>query len=236
MRDLLSEGALRSRGGEAVAPGGLGERRVLRWDPYLEPDDTAMQFRLTYTGRLLSHRDDPKNIKARAPHKHGIRKEFHRQLKVLWYNNPNLMPATRATESGGLSHVEKVGNNFSRNGFRFVPLVTNTNGLICKIEILMLRPGRPGSVFHMTDIDNRLKTLFDALRMPSSGYELGGHPVGPDEDPFFVLLEDDRSITHAVVEADMLLQPVDGDENDARVVIKVTTQVYHWEASPIGLV
>ena len=49
-----------------------------------------MQFRLTYTGRLLSYRDDGAAIRARAKHKHEIRKEFHKQLKALWYTHPNL--------------------------------------------------------------------------------------------------------------------------------------------------
>ena len=49
---------------------------------------------------------------------------------------------------------------FKHDGFEWLPIVTGTNGLICKLDILMLRAGAPGDVLH--DVDNRLKTLFDA--------------------------------------------------------------------------
>jgi hypothetical protein len=63
---------------------------------------------------------------------------------------------------------------------------------------VILKPERPGSVLRQGgDLDNQLKTLFDALRAPHSIAEL---PTGaaPDklEDPlFFCLLEDDQLIT-----------------------------------------
>ena len=81
--------------------------------------------------------------------------------------------------------------------YNFVPLVTRDLELICAVEILYLRYGDPGQVLTMTgDLDNRLKTLFDALRMPTNASELGSF-VAPsvDEQPFFCLLEDDLVIT-----------------------------------------
>ena len=59
---------------------------------------------------------------------------------------------------------------------------------MCALDILMLRKGPPGRV--RTDIDNRLKTLFDALRMARSPEELGEkadkgkQEAGPEEIPF----------------------------------------------------
>ena len=95
----------------------------------------------------------------------------------------------------------------------------------------MLRDGPPGKV--RTDIDNRLKTLFDALQMPNSD-QLGGETPKPGQDPFYVLLADDRLITRVAVTSDMLLEPVEGvtrKEDAVRLVIDVNVRPYAvtWE-------
>ena len=78
-------------------------------------------------------------------------------------------------------------------GFRFAPLVTTRYGLVATLELLFLRPEPPGRLISQGgDIDNRLKTLFDALRMPRVATELpSGDAPQSDEDPFFCLLQDD---------------------------------------------
>jgi hypothetical protein len=45
-------------------------------------------------------------------------------------------------------------------------MVTAANGLICKVEMLMLREGAPGQA--LFDLDNRLKTVFDACERPQA--------------------------------------------------------------------
>lgn len=184
-----------------------------------------MEFRLTYAGRLLSHREAPDPSRKRTDHKHDIRKEFHVQLKNLWEHNPNLAALAEQKMPSGKIFIEHNANYYEQFGFRWLPLVTKTMHLLCKLEILMLRPGAPGGVRH--DIDNRLKTIFDALKMPSEKNQLGSAVPGPGEDPFFVLLQDDSLITHAAVETDMLLQPVNGDNNDVRLVLTVNVRLYN---------
>ena len=74
------------------------------------------------------------------------------------------------------------------------------------------------------DIDNRLKTIFDALRMPVSKEELGGYETPEaDETPFYCLLTDDKLISRVSVETDTLLQPTSpqAGDNDARLIIAV---------------
>lgn len=68
-----------------------------------------------------------------------------------------------------------------------------------------------------------MKTLFDALWLPTNAAEPGGYGSENGEDPFFGLLEDDRLITHASIETDTLLEPTDAGvgDNDARIVITV---------------
>ena len=111
-----------------------------------------MEFRLTYAGELLAKR-------GRSLHVHNIRREFHKQLKILWNEHPVLK---RGHPSGpNIPDPESsIGRTFGQHGFRWKPIVTEDNGLICALDILMLRKGPPGEV--RTDIDNRLKTLFDA--------------------------------------------------------------------------
>jgi hypothetical protein len=95
----------------------------------------------------------------------------------------------------------------------------------CEIDILFLRPDPPGKLLQSGDIDNRLKTVFDALKMPSSLDEAGGKGPQEDESPFFVLLEDDKLISSVSIKTDTLLEPTSSamtnDISDARLVIHV---------------
>jgi hypothetical protein len=96
-------------------------------------------------------------------------------------------------------------SNWRRNGYSFVPLVTEDFCLRCSIDILFLRPEEPGRLIKSGDIDGRLKTVFDALRMPNNLEEAGGLGPQEDEEPFYVLLEDDKLIADVSVTTDKLL-------------------------------
>ena len=104
--------------------------------------------------------------------------------------------------------------------------------MLCSRILLMLREGQPGNVLY--DIDNRIKTIFDALKKPENPQELGarsskGQQVPDvDEDPFYVLVEKDSLITHIAVTSDTLLEPVENCLPDAavRLVLNVTVQTY----------
>lgn len=193
-----------------------------------------MQFRLTYEGLLFgSSKND-----TRASHKQDIRRVFHRQLRHLWANTPHL--SIGSGEKGLISplpdfplatavpaHYTRAGDlaeRFQCGPYRLVPLVTEDLSLICGLDILLLRPDTPGKLIASGDIDNRLKTIFDALRIPGPDIqELAGHRPQDGENPFFCLLQDDKLINHLSVETDMLLQPSGErfDDNDSRVIITV---------------
>ncbi|HEX7759820.1 MAG TPA: hypothetical protein VF459_09975 [Caulobacteraceae bacterium] len=207
---------------------------ILAHDPEFDPDGCPMRFRLTYEGRLEGN-GSPR-------HKHEIRKALHPQLKRLWQVEPNLMrwrdyskepPLRNPTEAGerGRPVPQALAELYQRNGFSFVPLVTEQAMLSVGIDILFLRPQLPGGLIKSADIDNRLKTLFDGLRMPTSADELGGHTPAEGEEPFFVLLEDDRLISHLSVETDVLLEPTPSAKgrdlpNDARLVMTISLKPY----------
>jgi hypothetical protein len=205
---------------------------VLKHDPYNKIGDSDLEFRLTYEGILLgASRSD-----TRAKHKQEIRKVFHAQLKRFWEIHPafeSYQPVdenTSQTAARDAKHkYDALVERYARCGYNFVPIATRTLSVLCSINILFLRPDVPGAILQSGDIDNRLKTIFDALRLPRDKNELGGFDTPADgEDPFFCLLEDDSLISHVSVETDTLLQPT-GDEwevNDARLVVTVGLRPY----------
>jgi hypothetical protein len=84
----------------------------------------------------------------------------------------------------------------------------------------MLRPEAPGqTLIKGGDIDNRLKTLFDALRIPKAGEIMESPDNEGGRNPFFCLLEDDSLINHISVTTDLLLGDV--HPNEVRLVIAV---------------
>jgi hypothetical protein len=204
----------------------------LAFNPEFNPEECPLKFRLTYEGRLEGN-GSPR-------HKHEIRKAFHPQLKRLWQVDPNLRGTKYMLDQGdprvvgGVHYIpgwQGLADNFERLGYKFVPVAMERTSLLVALEILFLRPEAPGGVLHSADLDNRLKTLFDALRMPNSKDELGGYEPDAEEQPFFVLLEDDRLLSHVSIETDVLLQPTPTAQgkflpNDCRLIITASLKPY----------
>lgn len=158
-----------------------------------------MRFTLVYTGELKAANN------ARATHKHQLRKEFHKQMKILWQQVP--LSENRRWFSGSEKNSQ-IDLKREVGSFNFVPLISPDLHLVCELDIFMLRPEPPGTlVTNGGDIDNRLKTLFDALRIPNENELPENVEVEKDEKPFFCLLEDDALITSVSVKTDQLLVP-----------------------------
>src|ERR1700687_3316817 len=128
--------------------------------------------------------------------------------------------------AGAKTWLEHIADSHIRcNGNRFVPLISEAGGFTCDLKILFLRRDNPGGLINnLGDIDNRIKVLFDGLRMPVEVKELGGYAIDQDENPFFCLLENDRLITSVTVTTDRLVIPLKAEENisDVLLVIHVT--------------
>lgn len=172
-----------------------------------------MEFRLVYRGPLKGSND--------KDHKHAIRRQFHPQLKELWKQMP-LKEWLRVDPEMEFSRIEESvrtqygGLEFSRSigAQKYVPLVRSDLELIARLDITLLRPGQPGALITQGgDIDNRLKNLFDALRIPLDDSEVPGE-FKPDETekPMYCLLENDSLITAVSVTTDRLLEQVDPSE------------------------
>ena len=184
-----------------------------------------MRFTLTYRGLL------PANGDARI--KQSIRRQLHPQIKHLFTYPPlshrvnTMLSETQTLRPHIIEHL---------GGFRFASLVTSRYDLIATIELLFLRPEPPGGLITQGgDIDNRLKTLFDALRMPRVQGEIpNGDAPRTDEDPFFCLLEDDALITEIDVKTDVLLEPT-AHTSEAHLFIRVKTEMVNASFNNMGL-
>jgi len=98
--------------------------------------------------------------------------------------------------------------------------------VVAELSLTLLRPEPPGHLITQGgDIDNRLKTLFDALTMPRQENALSeGLVPTEDETPFFCLLEDDNLVTAVAVRTEQLLEP-NIDSSHVDLFIDVTTNV-----------
>jgi hypothetical protein len=184
-----------------------------------------MEFTLYYRGPLKANRG--------TKEKHELRRLFHNQLKELW----SQVPLSEFTDllkppqkEGDLSVLKQVGN------FVFAPLVSEKAALVAELDITLLRPEPPGSIIIQSgDIDNRLKTLLDALKVPNHPNALPDNETQrEDEKPFFCLLEDDSLITKVSVSTDRLLDPVQ-EPSEVVLLIHVKTKQLQVMVATIGM-
>jgi hypothetical protein len=113
--------------------------------------------------------------------------------------------------------------------FTFIPLVRDSIGLVCSLDILFLRSGPKGNVYKAGDLDNRIKTLLDALRVPSAG-EINATALDRYKETkrqMYTLLEDDKFVTGLNVKTAQLLNPPGVSEREVRMVIDVDVRVIH---------
>jgi len=179
-----------------------------------------MEFRLVYRGKLFAARENEER-RERLIQMHDIRREMHRQLDELWKQHPSLkdlrnipMGFSDPTAPNGTrvaTRLEEHARVHPKHGINWAPLICDAFGLLCRMEILFLRPEPKGGVVQGGDLDNRIKTLFDALSIPSVKQMPESLDVQGEPNPFFCLLEDDRLITDFRVTADRLLEPCDAE-------------------------
>ena len=164
-----------------------------------------MDFTLTYEGPLAAN--------ARPNQKHDIRRELHPQLKELWEHPPLNQFYWKARP--GSQHLRTV------RGHEFVSIVHPDWHFNAELNILMLRPELPRRIVTSGgDIDNRLKTLFDALARPLHDQDVpAAWTPKDDEKPLHCLLDDDRLISKVTVETDRLLAAL--NSTHVKLVIKV---------------
>lgn len=201
-----------------------------------------MEFRLQYEGSLPA-KDSSTGVKKT---KHAIRKVIHKQLAELWKSAELQELHNHRSAPDTLTYAETIGNQFSVGAFKFVPFITEKLRLVCTLDILFLLRredadsliSKPKDVYG-GDLDNRLKILLDALRIPNNEDELpsGAHPDSVEQPYFYCLLQDDSLITKFQVEADKLLRDTSPENQKAvQLIIKVTTKAVVLTIANMALV
>ena len=177
--------------------------------------EDAMRFRLLFSGEIKAHRE----LDIKPPHKHDIRAYLSPQLERLWKTKAGLQryasvigakargergeqypEGSLYCEENRLAGLEYLADLNKKLNTRFIPLIVPTFCLRCRIDVLFLRPeDTPNHILQSGDLDNRIKTLFDAMRIPQN------HEVVDDGKTHFVLLQDDSLISELSVVGDNLL-------------------------------
>jgi hypothetical protein len=204
-------------------------RHLLEEWPREQEREDDVKFRLVYDGPL------PPNDRGLQPLKQEIRRQLHPQLQALWQDHPALAQLIkRKPEPLNYRPVDRIADAHAIGAFKFVPLVRQANRMACRLEILVLMRKEPYQVFsgdERGDLDNRIKTLIDGLRKPRQATEVKDLSPLAGEEPFYVLLEDDRVVYEFAVQSDRLLAPAPRDKPERDVVaiigVHVTTNERH---------
>jgi len=186
-----------------------------------------VEFTLCYRGPLLA----TTRSNTRKDHKHDdLRKHFHLQLRALWQQQPlsSHKEFIDPGSDGNIIHAVEP--------FQFVATVSSKLQMVADLSLTMLRPEPPGRIVTQSgDIDNRLKTLLDALKVPVRD-ELPSKAAPPEsgEPLFFCLLEDDNLITSLDIRTDRLLDAANPSE--VLLLLHVKTRLVVGTFANLGLV
>jgi hypothetical protein len=208
-----------------------------------ELEAAEVELTLRYRGDDLAASGSDKRVRE----KHSIRKILHEQLASYWRENPRLRELNEKVKSLQIAKVAGAHFNVDRpivgqdkfywryplGGYDFVPLVSYVQELHCRLDIRIYRKSKEGGIlFDGGDLDNRLKTFFDALQVPRHSEQLPA-PAEPEilENPqnwpaLFCLLDDDRAITGLSIQSLKLLTAIPENcahpENYAELDVDVT--------------
>ena len=213
-----------------------------------------MRFHLVYRGKLpgTGNSGTPGIVR-------DIREAFHPQMEHLW----NTHRALKALRQSAIVPKEDfvglaVANTpfaidrdleafparddevdlcaaIERGGRQYVPLVRKSLDLNCEIHITFLRQEDPGAlVLQGGDLDNRVKALLDALRMP----DLDVAAQFPQaSDPTFCLLESDSLVSDFSVNTGRLLVPEATHPHEVYLLLEVMVRVLRvgeWNMPLLG--
>ena len=170
-----------------------------------------MQFNLIYQGDL------PPNGNAAV--KWQIRRKFDDQIRRLW-DYPPLSDIDEYRDKDYRPNDCYLGR-FVQN-VEFISFVSEKIATLVELDILLLSAGMgPRIVTRGGDIDNRLKTLLDALKAPGdNGQEMPLCPDVPPDGRVYCLMDDDKLVSRLNIKVDRLLT-VDNYSNNAFVVINI---------------
>ena len=183
------------------------------WAPF-----DAMRFPLSYEGPLPSGNAHGKRL-PKLPQIWTIRNAIHPQIQFIYGNHPAFISPSSSQSRAAMNELNKpivVG------GHKFYPLGRAAFHLRCELDIEMhVNHPIASLITNVGDLDNRLKIVFDALRMPGELQEIQNH-MPPNIDDYCCLLENDILISALRIEMFRhTAAPIGADTNHVRLNIKV---------------
>ncbi|MCL2439175.1 MAG: hypothetical protein FWD15_01540 [Alphaproteobacteria bacterium] len=178
-----------------------------------------MKFKLIYSGELKI------NPKKRSKHINEIRKVLSPQLKRLTEITPYsiIKEKLMKNERG----VRCIG------GVKYFPIITPELNLLAELDIQILHPELLETP--RADIDNRLKTLMDALKRPQSSHEVCDDNKGK---MMYTLLDDDHMVKGLSINTTHLLSSdyKDGTHpDDYKLLVIITVAIKASKGTPDNL-
>ena len=168
-----------------------------------------MKFKLVYVGELKI------NPKKRSQHLQEIRDILSPQLKRLSEISPYNEIKNKLEKKG--KGIRVVG------GAKFFPLITPDLNLLAELDIQILHPELLETP--RADIDNRMKTLLDALKRPQSSHEIAENM--DKSEICYTLLDDDHLVTKMTINTSHLLykSPSPRKNHDYELLIIITVNI-----------
>jgi hypothetical protein len=189
-----------------------------------------MKFRLLYEGEIAPRK------RANLQDIHAIRMALDPQLRALWQFPPLSISAPNLLQYKVENDPSSIGLAETRGNWPFIPIVSKKIDLQCALDITFLRRQAPGQLIgDGGDIDNRLKTLLDALSVPPlSQQDFFREEVIEPGRAIFCLLQDDSLVIRLAVETDRLLRPT-SNEYDLVALIQVHVTASRLTYANIGI-
>jgi len=108
---------------------------------------------------------------------------------------------------------------------RYWFLISEYLATVVDLNLIILVPNEVGQIISSGgDIDNRIKTLFDALRIPAADSEIpGSDNFDYSQGGMYCLLQDDKLINRVSIRS--YRDHSSADESAARCLIEVETKI-----------
>ena len=196
--------------------------------------DVSLTIALDYEGRLPT----PQPGDQCTEWKQKIRQAFSEQLDGYWTTDAKLIATLNA--AGGFGEGVIAGNMVTLerwrpfwkvliHGYQTSAIVTRQNGLLCHLHVDLRRREEPGQIILRSgpaaDLDNRLKVLFDALRVPHQPKDVPAHMHGTGSVDLFCLLEDDSLISELSIKTHKWTRPLKANDSPDTVRISLIAEI-----------
>jgi hypothetical protein len=202
---------------------------IIRFREAIATDLEMLRFSLKYEGELKSTTDR----RTRVADKNRLRWHFSDQLEALLCRGDFSRIQTRNREpdnetgNGITLDLSKIGGGEIK-GVYYIPVIDRTFIAVCSLAIRLDRSERPGSLFEHGndgdgDLDNRLKTLLDALRVPHNENEARQHETEPNKRTCVCLFEDDSMVTALNIETRPSLRPLPRGHVELTIDVEIRT-------------